>query len=82
MDNSSLFTSQPASALGAEPPFMERMPPEDSQKFLTVGEVQSFDQGTLLIAEGAQETSLHILLEGEVDVLVPTQKGYRYYLFC
>ena len=76
MDKSALSTSQPANVLGSERPLMDRLSSEDFQKFLTGGEVQSFDQGTLVIAEGAQETSLHILLEGEVDVLVPTPKGW------
>ena len=57
-------------------PFSGDLSEEDFEKILGRGETQELDAGSMLIAEGEQDTALYVLLEGEVEVLVPTDKGW------
>ena len=76
MDFSAFLSSQGQETAEREPQFLGQM---SSQDFLTLrsgGETLPVATGEMLIAEGAQDTSLYILLEGEVEVLVPTEKSW------
>ncbi len=66
--------SQPSSA--QEPQFLGNLSSEEFQRFLTGGETRHLEAGSILITEGAQDTALDIILQGEVEVLVPTEKGF------
>ena len=72
----SKFLNRSEGPSGREPHFLADISSEEFDKLLTGGETLHFDPTDILISEGAQDTSLYILLDGEVDVLAPTQKGW------
>ena len=55
---------------------MKDLARNDFDKLLSGAEIQRLDKGEILLAEGELDTALYILLEGEVEVLVPTKKGW------
>ena len=76
MDISTFLSSRSEVASSQETPFLGALSKADFQKVLSGGETRLLDEGAILVGEGEQDTSLYILLEGEVEVLVPTLNGW------
>ena len=76
MDISKFLSSSSQVSSGQEPPFLGGLPPADFEKIVSGGETRRLDTGEILIAEGGGDNSLYILLDGEMDVLVPQENGW------
>ncbi len=77
MVNMSTFFQYPDLEPAAEEPrFLGDFSEEDIQKIYAIGEVQQFAAGDIAVTEGASDTSLFIVLEGEAEVLIPKRKGW------
>ena len=61
---------------GDEPKLMANFSEKDLQKIYAVGEVQQFAAGEIGVTEGADDTSLFIILEGTAEVLIPKRNGW------
>ena len=61
---------------GDEPKLMANFSEKDLQKIYAVGEVQQFAAGEIGVTEGADDTSLFIILEGTAEVLIPKRSGW------
>ena len=76
MQMSTFLTTPDGTPSSREPVLLADSSPEDFGKLLTGSETLEYDAGAILIAEGAQDTSLYIIVEGDVEVLVPTEVGW------
>ena len=61
---------------GDEPKLMANFSEKDLQKIYAIGEVQQFAAGEIGVTEGADDTSLFIILEGTAEVLIPKRNGW------
>ncbi len=61
---------------GDEPKLMANFSEKDLQKIYAVGEVQQYAAGEIGVTEGADDTSLFIILEGTAEVLIPKRNGW------
>ncbi len=61
---------------GDEPKLMANFSEKDLQKIYAIGEVQQFAAGEIAVTEGADDTSLFIILEGTAEVLIPKRNGW------
>ncbi len=73
---SSFFQYPNLEAEGEEPKFMADFSEQDLQKIYSIGEVQHFAAGEIMVTEGADDTSLFIILEGTAEVLIPKRNGW------
>ena len=77
MVNMSAFFQYPDQEHEAEEPrFLGDFSEKDLQKGYSIGEVQRFAAGEIAVTEGAKDTSLFIVLEGQAEVLIPKRKGW------
>ena len=76
MDISKFVSSSSHGSSGQEPRFLEGLPPDDFEKIVSGGEVQRLDAREILISEGGGDRSLYLLMDGEMDVLVPQENGW------
>lgn len=73
---STFLSSVGASKAGQESLLLGNWPREDVQRLLLRGDVVRLEKADILIGEGEENTALYILLEGELEVLVPTKKEW------
>ena len=59
-----------------EPKFLEQLSQADLQKIYSIGEIQRFTAGDIALTEGATDSSLYIILEGQAEVSIPKKKGW------
>ena len=58
------------------PKFLADFSDSDLRQLYSIGEVQQFAVGETVLSEGASDTSIYIIMGGEAEVSISTEKGW------